>query len=231
MTAECINCIITTTQPKTESEVEDTPEGEKKKKLTKEERRRGKSWEWCGWEIVSLCKKYEGQNQTVSHKRDFWFHCEKLWRLWFMCRVYAAPWHHLSGIHFSAGSCWGDCYFAQRRDYWRFPNPFSPINYSNLTEPHYAWNLFFFFFSQLSEWSSACVSMYTRGCLHSPRVVQCWVIGGWELSHHLYVWVSEYCKEFFLIYFPCLGCFLTSIHPPQKIFWIFQIIHCSDFKT
>lgn len=141
--------------------------------------------------------KYEGQNQTASHKRDFWFNCKELWRLWFMCRVYTAPWHHLSGIHFSAGSCWGDCYFAQRKDYRGFPNPFSPINYSNLTEPHYAWNCFF----QLREWSSVCVSIYTRGCLHSPRVVQCWVIGGWAPVTAFQVCVSEDSEEFLSIFF------------------------------
>lgn len=57
---------------------------------------------------------------------------------------------------------WGGGYFAQRRNYNGFPNPFSLLNYSDVTKPHYACKC-----SQLAEFSS-CVFVRVCVCVYCP---------------------------------------------------------------
>lgn len=69
--------------------------------------------------------------------------------------------------YFSGVLFWDGGYFAHRRHYNGFPNPFSSINYSDVTEPHYVWKC-----SQLTESSGSrvSVSLCVCVCVNIPSI-------------------------------------------------------------
>lgn len=69
---------------------------------------------------------------------------------------------------------WDGGYFAQRRHYNGFLNPFSPINYSDVTEPYYAWKC-----SQCTESGGSCVRLCVCLCvcmLTSSCTIDCYAV-------------------------------------------------------
>lgn len=78
-----------------------------------------------------------------------------------LCSLIHIHTHPLLYTFFSSVLFWEGGYFAQRTIYNGFPNPFTPINYSDVTKPHYACKC-----SQLTESSGSCVSVYM--CVYIP---------------------------------------------------------------
>lgn len=103
-----------------------------------------------------------------------------------------------SGINISALSCFGDGgYFIQRRHYSGSPTPFSPINYSDVTELHYAWKC-----SQLSISRGSC-------CV---RPCACWCVCVNITVHNLIVCETKgVCVCVNLLWWgPILCCWIES---------------------
>lgn len=77
----------------------------------------------------------------------------------------------LSYKSFSSVLFWEGGYFAQRRNYNGFPNPFSPLNYSDVTKPHYTWKC-----SQVTVSGSYMCLYVCVFTVHLPPTVLCFVI-------------------------------------------------------